>query len=259
MERIHSSAIIDPEAKLASDVEVGPFCLIGAGVEVGSGTRIGPYTRIDGPTRIGERNHIFGHSSIGTDPQDLKFAGTETRLEIGDDNTIREFATINRGTAHGGGLTRVGNHSFLMAYAHIAHDCFIGDHVIFANGGTLAGHVIVEDYALVGAFTMIHQFCRVGRYAFTGGGTVATQDVLPYVKTVGARPARTFGINSIGLERKGFARDQIRELKRAYSELVRSKLRLPEAVAKIREEHPNSEHALYMAEFAEKSERGFIR
>lgn len=259
MADVHPSAWIDPGADLADDVEVGPWTVIGEGVTVGAGTKIGPHTRIEGPTTIGERNRIFGQSSIGTDPQDMKFSGAETRLEIGHDNVIREFATINRGTEHGGGVTRVGSHSFLMAYAHIAHDCFIGDHVIFANAGTLAGHVVVEDYALVGAFTMIHQFCRIGRHAFTGGGTIATQDVLPYTKTVGARPARTFGINSIGLERKGLDADAIQSLKKAYSILIRSKLKTEDAVARIREELGHSRDALYLAEFVERSERGFIR
>lgn len=258
MPAIHKTAWVDSGATLAADVVVGAFSVIGSSVVIGEGTEIGPHTRIEGNTIIGKGNRIYGQSSIGTDPQDVKFGGAPTRLEIGDGNVIREFVTINRGTDHGGGLTRIGDSNFLMAYAHIAHDCFIGNHVIFANAGTLAGHVTVGDHALVGAFTAIHQFCRIGKYAFTGGGTIATQDVLPFVKTVGARPPRTYGVNTIGLERKGFSKDVIAAIRRAYN-IIRTSSTLREGVDKIHQELPDVEEARYLADFASEAKRGFIR
>jgi UDP-N-acetylglucosamine acyltransferase len=259
MPEIHPTAIVSSESNLADDVVVGPYAIIGAGVAIGAGTQIGPFSRIEGHVTIGERNLIIGQSSIGTPPQDLKFKGERTELVIGNDNTIREFCTFNRGTAGGGGITTIGSNNFFMAYSHVAHDCHIGENVIFANNATLAGHVDIADFATIGAFTAIHQFCRVGEHAFIGGGSICTQDVLPFVKTVGNRPAKTYGINTIGLQRKGFPPETIEALQRAYRLLIRSKLRVEEATARIEEELGLYPEARYFVEFVRGAKRGVIR
>lgn len=259
MPEIHPSSVISPEARLADDVTVGAFSLVGAGVSVGAGTHLGPYTRIEGPVTIGERNTFYGNASIGGPPQDLKFKGERTELVIGNDNTFREFITLNRGTAGGGGITTIGSNNFFMAYTHVAHDCHVGSSTIFANSATLAGHVEVGDFATVGAFSAVHQFCRVGEHAFIGGATICTQDVLPFVKTVGSRPAKTYGVNTIGLERKGFSKDAIEAINRAYRVLVRSKLRLDDALARIESELALYPETRYFAEFVRASKRGVIR
>jgi UDP-N-acetylglucosamine acyltransferase len=259
MAQIDPTAIISPDAGLAGDVSVGAYSIIGPSVTIGAGTTIGPFTRIEGPCTIGERNQIFGQSSIGTPPQDLKFKGERTEIVIGNENVIREFVTMNRGTSGGGGITSIGSKNFFMAYSHVAHDCIIGSNTIFANNATLAGHVEVGDFVTVGAFSAVHQFCRVGDHAFIGGDTIATQDVLPFVKTVGSRPAKTYGINTIGLERKGFPKDTIEVLQRAYRILVRSKLKLEEALQRIEGELGMSAEARYLAEFVRQSRRGIIR
>jgi len=258
--RIHPTAHVDSNASLAEDVEIGPFSIIESGVTIGAGTKIGPYIRIQGPTTIGERNQITGNSSFGTDPQDVKFHGERTELVIGDDNIFREFCTVNRGTVTGRSITRIGSHNFFMAYSHVAHDCRVGSHVIFANAATLAGHVDVGDHATVGAFSAVHQFCRVGDHAFLGGFTVATQDVLPFVKTVGNRPAKTYGINKIGLERKGFTPDTIEALRKAYRYLTHSKLSLAHALERIEGELSLYPEARYFVEFIHgATSRGFVR
>ena len=259
MAAIAETAIISADAALADDVVVGPYAIIGPHVTIGAGSIVGPHVRIEGPTVIGERNRFVGQASIGTDPQDLKFKGEKTELRIGNDNTFREFVTLNRGTVGGGGVTTIGSSNFFMAYAHVAHDCHVGSNVIFANNATLAGHVEVGDGSTVGAFSAVHQFCRVGNHAFIGGGTIATQDVLPFVKTVGNRPAQTYGVNNIGLERKGFAKESIEALQRAYRILVRSKLRLEEALARIESELAYAAEVRYLVEFIRESKRGFIR
>ena len=256
---IHETAVLSSEATLAPDVTVGAYSVIGPGVIVGAGTTIGPHVRIDGPTQIGERNRIIGQCSIGTDPQDLKFKGEKTELRIGNDNVFREFVTINRGTTGGGGITTIGHGNFFMAYAHVAHDCHVGSTTIFANNATLAGHVEVGDFATIGAFSAVHQFCRVGDHAFIGGGSICTQDVLPFVKTVGNRPANTYGINTIGLERKGFTKETIEALQRAYRLLVRSKLRAQEALERIESEVGLYPEVRYLVEFVRTSQRGVIR
>jgi len=256
---IHPTAIISNEAELASDVTVGAHCVIGPDVKIGAGTNVGPLTHIEGPTTIGERNNFYGHASIGGPPQDLKFKGERTGLTIGNDNLFREFVTINRGTAGGGGMTTIGSNNFFMAYAHVAHDCHVGNFTIFANNATLAGHVDVGDYAQVGAFSAVHQFCRVGEHAFIGGGTMCTQDVLPYAKTVAARGNQTYGINSIGLERKGFSKETIEALQRAYRILVRSKLKLDDALAQIETDLADIPEARYLVSFVRGSQRGVIR
>ncbi|MGH9459068.1 MAG: acyl-ACP--UDP-N-acetylglucosamine O-acyltransferase [Thermoanaerobaculia bacterium] len=259
MAEIHPTAIVSSEAALASEVVVGPYAIVEAAVTIGAGTVVGPHVRIEGPTTIGERNRFAGHSSIGSPPQDLKFKGEHTELRIGNDNVFREFVTLNRGTVGGGGLTTIGSRNFMMAYAHVAHDCHVGDDTIFANAATLAGHVEVGDFATIGAFSAVHQFCRVGDHAFMGGFTVATQDVLPFVKTVGNRPAKTYGVNTIGLERKGFSKDTIEALQKAYRILVRSRLRLEDALARIEADLPYYPEARYMVEFIRGSQRGIVR
>ena len=259
MAEIHPTAIISDDAQLAPDVEVGAFALIGPQVTIGAGTVVGPYTRIEGPTTVGERNQFFGHDSIGGPPQDLKYQGERTELRIGDDNVFREFVTLNRGTVGGGGVTTIGSHNFFMAYSHVAHDCHIGSHTVFANCATLAGHVEVGDFATIGAFSAVHQFCRVGEHAFVGGGTMCTQDVLPYAKTVSPRDNQSFGINNIGLERKGVTKEAIDALHRAYRILVRSHLKLDEALPKIESELGSIREVRYLVDFVRSSKRGFIR
>lgn len=256
---IAETAIVSSEAALAHDVVVGPYAIIGPNVTIGAGTIIGPHVRIEGPTTLGERNRIIGQASIGTEPQDVKFRGERTELRIGNDNLIREFVTINRGTTGGGALTTIGSHNFFMAYSHVAHDCHVGDHTIFANNATLAGHVDVGDYSTIGAFSAVHQYCRVGDHAFIGGGSICTQDVLPYVKTVGNRPAKTYGINTIGLERKGFQKETVEALQRAYRILVRSRLKLQDALDRIEAELGFHSEVRYFAEFVRESKRGIIR
>jgi UDP-N-acetylglucosamine acyltransferase len=256
---IAESAVIHAEASLASDVEVGPYAVIGAHVTVGAGTVIGPHVRIDGPTTIGERNRFVGQCSIGTDPQDLKFRDERTELRIGNDNVFREFVTVNRGTTGGGAVTTIASGNFFMAYAHVAHDCHVGSNTIFANNATLAGHVDVGDFSTIGAFSAVHQFCRVGDHAFIGGGSICTQDVLPFVKTVGNRPAKTYGINTVGLERKGFPKETIEALQRAYRILTRSKLLLVDALARIETELGFVSEVRYLVEFIRSAKRGIIR
>ncbi|UCF39459.1 MAG: acyl-ACP--UDP-N-acetylglucosamine O-acyltransferase [Acidobacteriota bacterium] len=259
-ERVHPTAIISPEARLADDVRVGAYSIIGDRVEIGAGTVIGPQCRIEGPTVIGQGNQIYGQASVGTDPQDLKFAGEDTFLFIGDRNKIREFVTINRGTVGGGARTTLGSDNLLMTQVHIAHDCHVGDRVILANAATLAGHVEVASDSTVGAFCGVHQFCRVGVHAFIGGYSVVTRDVVPFLKTVGIRnDAKTYGVNSIGLERKGFSKEEVEALNKAYRTIFRKGLRLTEAISQVREGGVTTDGVRVLIEFLESSERGFIR
>jgi UDP-N-acetylglucosamine acyltransferase len=252
--QIHETAIVHPNARIGCGTVIGPYVTIGERVAIGPNNRIGASTVIDGVTEIGEGNEIFPMASIGLVPQDLKFGGEPTRVVIGSHNVIREFVTIHRGTGGGGGVTSIGNHNLLMAYTHIAHDCHIGHHTIFANGATLAGHVLVEDYANIGAFSGVHQFCRVGRYAFIGGYSVVTRDPLPFIKTVGNR-ARIYGVNTIGLRRRGFSKESIEKLSRAYRHLLHSNT--SRALAQI-ERDPALECAevRYLVEFIRTSKRG---
>ena len=259
MNGIAESAVVSSEASVARDVVIGPYAVIGPQVTIGAGTVIGPHVVIHGPATIGERNRFTGQCSIGTDPQDLKYKGEHTELRIGNDNVFREFVTVNRGTLGGGGMTTIGSNNFFMAYAHVAHDCHVGSNTIFANNATLAGHVDVGDFSTIGAFSAVHQFCRVGEHAFIGGGSICTQDVLPFVKTVGNRPAKTYGINTIGLERKGFSKDTINALQRAYRILIRSKLKVADALARIEAELSHVPEVRYLAEFVRSSQRGVIR
>lgn len=258
MPRVHGTAVVDPRARLADGVEIGAFVVIDGEVELGQGCVVGPFCRLEGPITVGAGNRFVSHCSIGAPPQDLKFQGDPTRIEIGADNLFREFVTVHRGTPGGGGVTRLGSHGLFMVGTHIAHDCQVGDHVIFANNGTLAGHVHVGDWATIGALTAIHQFCFVGEYAFLGGGTIATKDCLPFMKTVGSRPARCFGPNSIGLERRGFSAERREAIKQAWRHLYSPKLTTTEAVARIEAELGGEPDAMRVAEFVKASHRGVI-
>jgi len=257
---IHPTAVIDKKAEVGSDVLIGPYCVVAPYVRIGNGTQFGPYVSIQSGTDIGDHCRFYGHSSVGTDPQDLKYNGEPTRLEIGRRNVFREFVTINRGTPHGGGVTRIGDDGLFMAYSHVAHDGQVGSHVIFANAATLAGHVSVGDHAQIGAFSAVHQFCRVGPHAFIGGFSVVTRDALPYIKTVGDRnDAKIYGINTMGLQRKGISEDSIEELKQVYRILFRSQLNASDALAKVRERTWAAPEVAVLIEFIENSKRGFIR
>lgn len=255
---IDPRAVVDPGARLGERVSVGPFAVIGAGVVLGDGCRVGAHAVLEGPTEIGPDNAIHPLAAIGGPPQDLKYSGAPTRLTIGSGNTIREFVTIHRGTEGGGGLTALGCDGLYMAYTHIAHDCRIGDRVIFGNAATLAGHVDVGDDAQVGAFSGVHQFCRVARQAFIGGYSVVTRDALPWVMTVGNR-ATAHGLNLVGLERKGYPRETIDALTRCYKLLFRSKLLLQEAMDRVEQELGQVPEVRYFLEFLRSSERGVCR
>src|SRR6266403_2502920 len=256
---IHPSAIVDPGARIPPSCKIGPYCVIGAEVELGEGCHLLSHVTIEGPTRIGADNGFFPFCSIGMAPQDLTYAGEPTGLEIGDHNQIREFVTINRGTVKGGGLTRVGSHVLVMAYTHIAHDCTIGDHVILANAATLGGHVIVEDWAQVGALCPVHHFIRIGTHAFVGGGTTVTKDVLPFSKTSAERGTRAYGLNAVGLERRGFTKSRIRKIHHAYRVLLASKLNTTQAIEKLKSEADLGEDVEMLIRFIETSERGVIK
>lgn len=258
MTSIHPSAVVDSSAVLGEGVTVGPNAVIGARVEIGAGTDVGAGAQIQGPTVIGRENKIFPCACIGFEPQDLKFAGEETWVRIGDRNHFREFVTVHRGTAKGGGVTRIGSGGLFMAYSHVAHDGKVGDRVIFANGATLAGHVEVGDDATVGAFSAVHQFCRVGRHAYIGGYSVITQDALPFVKTVGHKPA-CYGLNRIGLERKGFDPESLRALETALRILVRKGLAIPTAIEQMKAIAGGVAAVLDLVQFVESSSRGVIR
>ena len=255
---IDPRAVVDPAAKIAADVSIGPYSVIGADVVIGAGTVIGPHVVIQGPTRIGRENRIHPFASLGGAPQDKKYAGEPTLLEIGDRNSIFEFVTLNRGTAQDKGTTRIGNDNWLMAYVHIAHDCTLGDNIIMANNATLAGHVDIEDWAILGGFTKIHQFVRIGAHSFTGMNVDITRDVPPYVMVSGT-PVEPRGINSEGLKRRDFSAEQIRNIKNAYRVLYRSELRLEEALVQLRELGASQPEVALMARFLEQSERSITR
>jgi len=254
----HPTALIHPDAKLANNVEVGAYSIIGQHVEIGENTHIGPHVVIDGHTRIGKNNRIFQFCSLGEIPQDKKYAGEPTRLEIGDNNTIREFCTFNIGTSQDAGVTRVGNHNWIMAYVHLAHDCQVGSHTIFANNASLAGHVRIEDYAILGGFSLVHQFCQIGMHAITGMGAALSQDVPPYVTAAG-NPTAPHGINSIGLKRRGFSDAAIMAIKRAYKTLYRSSLSLEQAKAEISEQTDKYPELHVLLDFLGRSQRGILR
>lgn len=255
---IHPTAIVHPDAVIGGGTEVGPYVAIGPHVRIGRGCRIGASAVVDGWTEIGDENEIYSSASIGQAPQDLKYRGELTRLVIGSRNVFREFVTIHRGTLGGGGLTTIGDRNLFMAYAHVAHDCHVGDETIFANGATLAGHVLVEDYSTLGAYSGVHQFCRIGRHGFVGGFSVVTKDVPPFSKTVGNR-ARNYGINTIGLVRRGFSSETIAKLKRAYRYLLLSKLNTSRALTQIEEDPALAcPEVLELVSFIRTSQRGVI-
>lgn len=255
---IDPRAVVDPTAKLAQDVSVGPYVIIGSDVEIGSGTTIAPHVVINGPTRIGRDNRIFQFASIGDEPQDKKYAGEATLLEIGDRNVIREYCTISRGTVQGGGVTRLGNDNWIMAYVHIAHDCKVGSNTIFANSASLAGHVTIQDFAVLGGFTLVHQFCRIGAHSFTAMNTVIVKDVPPFVMVSGY-PAKPYGLNVEGLKRRGFSPDVIQEIRRAYKLLYKSNLKLEEAKQEIDAMVKHCPEIEQMNAFLETSTRGITR
>ena len=255
---IHPSAIVHPGARLAAGVSVGPYSIIGEHVEIGEGTTIGPHVVIEGRTRIGAQNRIFASSALGGEPQDKKYAGEPTGLEIGDRNMIREYCTFNCGTIQDAGVTRIGNDNWIMAYVHVAHDCQVGNNTIFANGASIAGHVHVGDYAILGGLTGVHQFVRIGAHSMTGGATLLLQDLPPYVIAQG-NDAKPFGINAEGLKRRGFTEEQITEIKRAYKTLYRSGLTLEEARTSIAARAEKVPQLRVLVDFLERSQRGIVR
>ena len=255
---IHSSAVVDPGAELQPDVHVGPFSVIGPGVVLGSGTRVGSHVVIEGPTRIGERNRIHSFSVLGGAPQDKKYRGEESTLEIGNDNVIREYCTFNRGTEGGGMATRVGDGNWIMAYVHIAHDCRVGDDNVMANATTLAGHVEVQDCVTLGAFTVVHQFCRIGRHAFSAMGAVILKDVPPFV-TVAGNSASPRGLNTVGLRRRGFPASAMQALKSAYKVVYKRGLTLDSAVEQLARAAKESAEVSRFRDFVRSSGRGIVR
>ena len=256
---IHPTAIVDAKAKVHPSCKVGPYCVIGPDVELGESCYLISHVAIEGPTRIGAGNGFFPFCSIGLAPQDISYAGEPTRLEIGDHNKIREFVTINRGTVKGGGLTKVGDHNLIMAYTHIAHDCQVGSHIIMANAATLGGHVTVGDWATVGALCPVHHFVRIGTHAFIGGGTTITRDVLPFSKTSAERGTHAYGLNAVGLERRGFTKERIHKIHHAYRLLLAAKLNTSQALEKLKAEEERGEDINLLIRFIEASERGVIK
>jgi len=255
---IHATAIVDPTAKIAAGVAIGAYSVIGADVEIGAGSSIGPHVVIEGATRIGRENRIFQFASIGAIPQDKKFGGEHSQLIIGDRNVIREFVTLNRGTGEGGGATRIGDDNWIMAYAHVAHDCIIGNHTIFSNNATLAGHVTIGDYVILSGFAGVHQFCRIGAHAFIGMGCLINGDVPPFVM-VAADYGRPRGINAEGLKRRGFTAERINAIKRAYRTVYLGKRSLTEARDELAAQAADSEDVAAMLDFIERSERPLVR
>ena len=254
---VHPSAVVAPGAVVPASCIVGPFCTIGPDVVLGENCNLISHVVLDGRTRIGARNTFYPFCAVGVPPQDLKYRGEATETVLGDDNTIREGVTVSRGTAGGGGVTRIGSNCLLMASAHIGHDSLVGNHCILANAATLAGHVIIEDYATVGAFSPVHQHCTVGTYAFIGGGTIVTQDVLPFSLTSSRRENKAFGINKVGLTRRGFSPERLQTLQKAFRILLAAKLNTTQALEKIKA--MEGEDASILATFVEKSQRGIIK
>ncbi len=257
---IDSRASIDPSARIGPEVSIGPWSVIGADVAIGERTSVGPHVVIQGPTRIGRDNRIHPFCSLGNDPQDKKYRGerADTRLEIGDRNTIREFCTMNRGTVQGGGVTRIGDDNWIMAYVHIAHDCIVGNHTVFANGASLAGHVVVEDHAILGGFTLVHQFCRVGAYSFSAMSSTLVKDLPPYIMAA-RETAHAHGLNREGLKRHGFSSEAITLLRRAYRILYRDGLSVAESLERLKALAPGAPELERLIRFVEQSTRGIIR
>jgi UDP-N-acetylglucosamine acyltransferase len=256
---IHPTAIVDPQARVAESAEIGPYCIVGAEVEIGPLTRLMAHVYLEGPTSIGEDNVFFPYSTVGVAAQDLKYKGERAETRIGDRNRIREFVTIHRGTAGGGLVTSIGSDNLLMAYTHVAHDVHIGDHTVLANAVTLGGHVTVGDWAIIGASTGVHQFCRVGRHAIIGGYSVVTQDVLPFSNTVSQREIKVYGANRVGLERRGFETAVVEALETAFRLLTRSGLNTSQAIERIRADVPQTAEVNELIQFIGASERGVIK
>jgi UDP-N-acetylglucosamine acyltransferase len=256
---IHPQAIVAASAKLGHGVKIGAFAVVGDDVELGEGCVLHAHAVVEGPSKFGKNNVFHAFSAIGGDPQDYTFNGERVELEAGDENIFREYVTVSRGTQKGGGKTLLGDDNFFLAYSHVGHDCRIGSHTLFVNGATLAGHVTVEDFVTVGAFCPVHQFCRIGRYAYIGASTVITQDVPPFSKIVTERETTNFGINAIGLERKGFSPERMQALKRAYRLLVRSKLNTSQALAEMKKSLGDSTDVQELVRFIESAERGIVK
>ncbi len=256
---VDPSAVVHPKARLSPGVSIGPYCTVGENVALGRNTRLASHVSIQGETEVGADCRFAPFVSIGTEPQDIGYKGDPTRVKIGEGNIFKEFVTVHRGTVKGGGLTVVGDRNYLMAYTHIAHDNRIGNDIVFTNGVTLGGHVTVGDFALLGAFTGVHQFCRIGRYAFTGGFTVLTQDLPPFLKVAGMRPPRIFGLNGVGLKRRGFSRERIDALRRMVKVLYFSGLNTSQAVDRIRTEFPSGPDRDEILEFIQTSKRGILK
>jgi UDP-N-acetylglucosamine acyltransferase len=256
---IHPSAVVAAGVCVPESCTIGPFCLVGEGVEMGEHCELVSHVVLGGPTKLGSHNRIHPFAVVGVGPQDLSYKGEPTRLEIGDHNEIREYVTIHRGTVKGGGLTKIGSQCLLMAYAHIAHDCVLGDRVIMANAATLAGHVTVEDWAVVGALCPVHQFVRVGAHSYIGGGTTITQDVMPFAKTSAVRDVHAYGSNSVGLERRGFSKERVRAIRSAFRVLLAAKLNTTQALERIEREVEQTEDVKLLVEFIRTSERGIIK
>jgi UDP-N-acetylglucosamine acyltransferase len=256
--RVHPPAVVDPSAELGDGVVVGPLAVVGPRVVLGPGCEVGGQAQVQGPSRFGSGNRIFPHACVGFEPQDLKYRGEDVFLEVGDGNHFREFTTVHRGTAGGGGVTTIGGGNLFMAYSHVAHDCHVGDRTVFVNGATLAGHVEVGDDAVIGAYSAVHQFCRVGRHAYVGGFTVVTMDALPFAKTVGQK-ATYYGLNTIGLRRKGFGRDAIARLEEAMKLLVHSGLNTRQAIERIAEELGGEPEIEYLLDYLRGARRGVVK
>jgi UDP-N-acetylglucosamine acyltransferase len=256
---IHPTAIVDPSARISESAEIGPYTIVGADIEIGARTQIKGHVFLEGPLQIGEDNVFFPYSTVGVAPQDLKYKGERSGTRIGDRNRIREFVTIHRGTQGGGMLTSIGDDNLVMAYVHVAHDVHVGSHTVLSHAATLGGHVTVQDWAWIGAASGVHQFCRIGRHAIVGGYSVITQDVLPYSNTVTAREAKVFGANATGLERRGFSSQTIDALHKAFRLLTRAGLNTSQAVARIKEEIPESPEIEELLAFIAAAERGVIK
>jgi UDP-N-acetylglucosamine acyltransferase len=257
--QIHPQAVVSPKAKLGKGVQVGAFAMVGADVELGEGCEIHAHAVLQGPAKFGARNVFHSFCVIGGDPQDYTYGGENVKLSVGDGNIFREYVTVSRGTKKGGGTTRVGSNNFFLAYSHVAHDCEVGSGTLFVNGATLAGHVTVEDFVTIGAFSPVHQFCRLGRYAYIGACTVITQDVPPFSLIVTERETKCFGANTIGLERKGFSPERVKMLQKALHLLTRSKKNTSQALEEMRKAMPNSEDVRELIAFVEKAERGIVK
>jgi UDP-N-acetylglucosamine acyltransferase len=259
MRQIHPQAIVAASAKLGEGVKVGAYAVVGEDVELGEGCVLHAHAVVQGPSSFGKNNVFYPFSVVGGDPQDYTFGGERTELAMGDGNIFREYVTVSRGTVKGGGKTNLGSGNFLLAYSHVGHDCQIGDQTLFVNGATLAGHVTVEDFATIGAFSPVHQFCRIGRYAYIGASTVITQDVPPFSRVVTERETKSFGINTIGLERKGFSTERLKALKTAYRLLLRSRMNTSQALAEMRKTLKDSADVLELITFIESAERGIVK